>query len=46
MIVFLDGEEVKRVNEYLDFHIYMSIEEDNRKIENSIREKMIEKKVT
>ena len=43
MIVFLDGEEVKRVNEDPDFHVYMSVEEDNRKIENSIREEMIEK---
>ncbi len=36
-------EEVKRVNEDPDFHVYMSVEEDNRKIENSIREEMIEK---
>ncbi|HIR49226.1 MAG TPA: hypothetical protein IAB35_04525, partial [Candidatus Faecimonas gallistercoris] len=32
-----------RVNEDPDFHVYMSVEEDNRKIENSIREEMIEK---
>ena len=36
-------EEIKRVNEDPDFHVYMSAEEDNRKIENSIREEMIEK---
>lgn len=36
-------EEVKRVNEDPDFHVFMSAEEDNQKIENSIREEMIEK---
>ena len=36
-------EEIKRVNEDPDFHVFMSAEEDNRKIENSIREEMIEK---
>ena len=36
-------EEIKRVNEGPDFHVFMSAEEDNRKIENSIREEMIEK---
>ena len=36
-------KEIKRVNEDPDFHVYMSAEEDNRKIENSIREEMIEK---
>ena len=36
-------EEVKRVNEDSNFHMFMSAEEDNQKIENSIREEMIEK---
>ena len=36
-------DELKRVNEDPDFHVFMSAEEDNRKIENSIREEMIEK---
>ena len=36
-------DELKRVNEDSDFHVFMSAEEDNRKIENSIREEMIEK---
>ena len=27
MIVFLDGEEVKRVNEDLYFHVFISVEE-------------------
>ena len=36
-------EEVKRVNEDSNFHMFMSEEEDNQKIENSIREEMIEK---
>jgi len=36
-------EEIKRVNEDPDFYEFISAEEDNRKIENSIREEMIEK---
>lgn len=36
-------EEVKRVNQDPDFHVFMSAEEDNQKIENSIREEMTEK---
>ena len=36
-------EEVKRVNQDPDFHVFMSAEEDNQKIENSIREEMAEK---
>ena len=35
--------EIKRVNEDPDFFEYMSAEEDNRKIENSIRKEMLEK---
>ena len=35
--------EIKRVNEDPDFFEYMSAEEDNRKIENSIRKEMTEK---
>ena len=36
-------EEIKRVNEDPDFFEYMSAEEDNRKIENSIRQEMTER---
>ena len=36
-------EEIKRVNEDPDFYEFISAEEDNRKIENSIREEMKEK---
>ena len=36
-------KEIKRVNEDPDFYEFISAEEDNRKIENSIREEMIEK---
>ena len=36
-------EEIKRVNEDLEFFEYMSAEEDNRKIENSIRQEMTER---
>ena len=36
-------EEVKRVNEDSNFHMFMSAEEDNQKIENSNRKEMIEK---
>ena len=36
-------EEIKRVNEDPEFFEYMSAEEDNRKIENSIRQEMTER---
>ena len=36
-------KEIERVNDDPDFHEYMSAEEDNRKIENSIRSSMIRK---
>ena len=36
-------EEIKRVNENPEFFEYMSAEEDNRKIENSIRQEMTER---
>ena len=32
-----DMEEIERINEDSDFYEYMSAEEDNRKIENSLR---------
>ena len=35
--------EIKRVNSNPDFFEYMSAEEDNRKIENSIRKEMTER---
>ena len=35
-------EELKRVNEKVEFREYMSAEEDNRKIENSLRKEAIE----
>ena len=36
-------EEIKKVNEDPEFFEYMSAEEDNRKIENSIRQEMTER---
>ena len=36
-------KEIERVNDDPNFHEYMSAEEDNRKIENSIRSSMIRK---
>ena len=44
-VVKIYMEEIKRVNEDPEFREYMSVEEDNRKIENSLKDSWLKEEI-